>query len=202
MNYPVSVLSEISPSQQAVDLQFFWGIDIDNSKRGLMLTDKLALSIQFKPYCGYNNLSKQTYRMAMGRSGMDEIRLERRRAARFEESLELLESKKMFSWIKLLMWRVERMVESFWWEFESGRRSFTPTSIVSSDFPVIFHILYKIFVEKGFCLLSRVIVAQKMAFGTHATLSSRKLQSPEDFEPTEQRFVRIQNLVASLVLAL
>ncbi|KAJ7009708.1 hypothetical protein NC653_000420 [Populus alba x Populus x berolinensis] len=73
---------------------------------------------------------------------------------------------------------------------------------VSSDFPVVFHILYKIFVEKGFCLLSRVIVAQKMAFGTHATLSSRKLQSPEDFEPTEQRFVRIQNLVASLVLAL
>jgi len=36
----------------------------------------------------------------------------------------------MFSWIKLLMWRVERMVESFWWEFESGRRSFTPISIV------------------------------------------------------------------------
>ena len=40
-----------------------------------MLTDKLALSIQSKPYCGYNNLSKQTYRMAMGRSGVDEIRL-------------------------------------------------------------------------------------------------------------------------------
>jgi hypothetical protein len=30
---------------------------------------------------------------------------------------------------------------------------------VSSDFPVIFHILYKDFVEKSFCLLSRVIVA-------------------------------------------
>ncbi|KAL9407191.1 hypothetical protein Peur_004163 [Populus x canadensis] len=30
---------------------------------------------------------------------------------------------------------------------------------VSSDFPVIFHILCKIFVEKGFYLLSRVIVA-------------------------------------------
>jgi hypothetical protein len=43
--------------------------------RGLVLTDKLALSIQSKPYCGYNNLSKQTYRMAMGRSGMDEIHL-------------------------------------------------------------------------------------------------------------------------------
>jgi hypothetical protein len=42
---------------------------------GLVLTDKLALSIQSKPYCGYNNPSKQTYRMAMGRSGMDEIHL-------------------------------------------------------------------------------------------------------------------------------
>ncbi|KAL9407190.1 hypothetical protein Peur_004162 [Populus x canadensis] len=29
MNYPVSVLYEISPSQQAVDLQFFWGIDVN-----------------------------------------------------------------------------------------------------------------------------------------------------------------------------
>lgn len=39
-------------------------------------------------------------------------------------------SKKMFSWIKVLVWKEERMMDSFWWEFESGSRSFTSTSIV------------------------------------------------------------------------
>lgn len=39
-------------------------------------------------------------------------------------------SKKMFSWIKVLVWKGERMVVSFWWVAESGSRSFTSTSIV------------------------------------------------------------------------
>lgn len=38
-------------------------------------------------------------------------------------------SKKMFSWIKVVVWNGERRFESFWWDWESGRRSFTSTSI-------------------------------------------------------------------------